>query len=563
MQKYFLIVLVIFALSIISCSKDEEATTGTITGFVTNYENANQPIAGASLTLNSKGLSKTTGSDGRYEFVNLEPGTYSIAVSANGFQTTTKQVTVYAGQTINCDFQLSKSSVGTDVKVIPENLHFGPSISQLSLTLENNGSSSLQYTLNNVPDFLKVSPSSGIVSAHGSQVVSVMVVSRSSITANKTGQLTVNIGNKAYVITVIVYPYSNETTDIEVSPQNLTFIPGTSSMSFTITNKNSFEQRITNIWGVDTEGWKDNTQYYIVDNLSNSSSAMSKIKLDVYSKNIAAKSSTTCTISLPEERSKYTEEVNGDISMTIGGNTYVVHVKIEKYSSGGNNTGETKVSAGLLAYYTFDNETAEDSRGNYNGYLNGNTFITDSPNGKGKALHLKYGEMITIGTNPLYKQKNYSVNMWIKDYGTGTIIQTNDGIHSYGPTMYITSDNKIQFCSGPSNSNIFTSMPPISLPSSNSWTMITVVVSGKSESSLEGTATIYINGISAGSGTIYFNGSNGDIGTSMTIGGYYIMNYIYNSTKRMPADAMKIDNVRLYSTTLTSSDVKTIYNEEK
>lgn len=42
------------------CAKDAEDLTGTIAGFVTDYTNANAPIAGASVTLNTKGLTKTT-----------------------------------------------------------------------------------------------------------------------------------------------------------------------------------------------------------------------------------------------------------------------------------------------------------------------------------------------------------------------------------------------------------------------------------------------------------------------------------------------------------------------
>ena len=35
-----------------SCAKDEEVLTGTISGFVSDYTNANAPIAGATVTIN-------------------------------------------------------------------------------------------------------------------------------------------------------------------------------------------------------------------------------------------------------------------------------------------------------------------------------------------------------------------------------------------------------------------------------------------------------------------------------------------------------------------------------
>ena len=76
-------------LAFVSCSKDEVVTTGTIAGLVTDFANPNQPISGATVVLSSKGLTKTTGSDGRFEFQDLEPGTYTLQVQANGYQTTT------------------------------------------------------------------------------------------------------------------------------------------------------------------------------------------------------------------------------------------------------------------------------------------------------------------------------------------------------------------------------------------------------------------------------------------------------------------------------------------
>ena len=113
-----------------SCSKDAEVLTGNISGFVSDYTNANTAIAGATVTLNSMGRTKATGSDGRYEFTDLGPGSYSISVSANEYQTTTKQVTVYAGQNATCDFQLEGGSVSVDVD--PVNIIFGSGVDQLS-----------------------------------------------------------------------------------------------------------------------------------------------------------------------------------------------------------------------------------------------------------------------------------------------------------------------------------------------------------------------------------------------------------------------------------------------
>lgn len=233
MKKIFSIIAVCLLgiVAFTSCSKDDEVLTGNISGLVSDYTNANSPIAGATVTLSGKGLTKTTGSDGRFEFVDLEPGTYTISVAANSFQPTTKQVTVYAGENVLCDFQLSKGS--TNVDITPMNLVFGKGVEQLSFSIKNNSNSALTYSISNAPDYIEVTPMSGTVAAKGTQAISVHVVNRSSITSNRSGQITVNVGNDSYIVSINV---TNNTTTSPDDPNNGDDDnPGTSSGSTEVT----------------------------------------------------------------------------------------------------------------------------------------------------------------------------------------------------------------------------------------------------------------------------------------------------------------------------------------
>ena len=162
MKKIFSLIFSLMLLLLGSCTKDEVLMTASISGYVTDYTNANTPIAGATVTINTKGITKTTGSDGRYEFTDIEPGTYTLQVAANGYQATTKQTTVYAGETTNLDFQLSPA--GRDVEVSPQMLSFGPQNDMLTFSIKNNENHSLQYSITNYPNYITVSPSSGSVS---------------------------------------------------------------------------------------------------------------------------------------------------------------------------------------------------------------------------------------------------------------------------------------------------------------------------------------------------------------------------------------------------------------
>ena len=67
-------------LLVISCAKDEEDLTGSIYGKVTDTQSG-EVLHGATVTLTPGGISRTTGDDGTYEFLNLEPGQYQVEAS--------------------------------------------------------------------------------------------------------------------------------------------------------------------------------------------------------------------------------------------------------------------------------------------------------------------------------------------------------------------------------------------------------------------------------------------------------------------------------------------------
>ena len=278
--------------------------TGTIMGFVSEYANANNPIAGATVTISSKGLTKTTGSDGRFEFTDLEPGTYSISVSANTYQVTTKQVTVYAGQKANCDFQLEKASA--NVEISPLTLTFGQNVDQLSFSIMNSGNQSLHYSISNVPDYVEVSPASGTAMSKSSQVVTVRIKDRSSITTARNAQLKVNVGNDSYVVSISVEAYTDTSSDITIEPKSLTFGKDTELLTFTMTSGHTQEQE----YKIDSD-----LDILTINPASGKLSAHGKVEVSVKVK----------------ERKKITEDYIGTLTITVGHNTYQVSVNVPKY----------------------------------------------------------------------------------------------------------------------------------------------------------------------------------------------------------------------------------------
>ena len=82
-----LLVCCVWAVFIVAgCTKDEVDTTGTIYGIVNDADNG-EPVSGVYIVLNPGGKTANTGSDGRFEFLDMEPGQYTIQISKNGYKT--------------------------------------------------------------------------------------------------------------------------------------------------------------------------------------------------------------------------------------------------------------------------------------------------------------------------------------------------------------------------------------------------------------------------------------------------------------------------------------------
>lgn len=69
-------------------------------------ENDHRPVAGARVELRELGLSGTTGSAGDFVFASVQPGTYTLMVTAAGEAPVSSQVVLHEGQSIEQDVEL-------------------------------------------------------------------------------------------------------------------------------------------------------------------------------------------------------------------------------------------------------------------------------------------------------------------------------------------------------------------------------------------------------------------------------------------------------------------------
>lgn len=438
-----IMLLAVLCIGFVSCGGDDDdgtskVTTGRIVGLVSDYANSNTPIAGATVTLVQQGVVKVTGSDGRFEFSNLRPGSYTVEVTANNFQANTQMAYVVAGEYTHCDFQLQRTS--QNVEISPMSLTFGKNISQLSFYLVNNTNSLLTYSFSNVPDYMQLTPSTGTISAKGRQAIIASIPNRSSVTVSGSQIIIVHIGNDSYSLTL---------------------------------------------------------------NMTNN----------------------------------YVTPDSGGGSQQGG----------DDQPSGGGESSDGDVTRGLLAYYNFDNSNANNAAGTQNnGVLMGDaSFIDDTPKGTGKALFLDQEQYVNVARNPLDGKKNYTVSLWVKDFGSGILFSTigSEDSRILG-TISIRPEGTVSY-SLPSSSSSF--KYSASKLQSSGWHMITLVHP-------DNIVELYIDGNLVESANDYNRVVRGN---QMQIGGHGDIRSI------TWADPFKVDNVRVYGVPLSEEEVLQLYNYEK
>lgn len=515
MKKFFSIILCMTGLlALCNCSKDEEVTTGTISGLVSDITNSNTAIPGATVTLSPLGLSKTTGSDGRYEFSDIEPGRYTLSVSANNYQTDTKSVTVYTGQVANVDFQLGATS--TPVTIDPMALSFGPDNNSLSFVISNKSGRTLQYSISGYPAYISVTPASAQIAAMGRQTVMV-TVNRASITTNQSFQLLVNVGNDSYPVSINVNT-QNVSSKMSVTPTTLDFGEVYSQLQFTIRN-------------VGTGG-------DLIWNISEPTNACFTVSPKSGTTSLGGSQQVTVTL----DRSKMTENIPAAfININTDGGSTPVTVTAIKTGSGeeGGNGGGTipggiVVKSGLQAYYMFDDGTANDATeyGLDGQLVNGPSMIDDTPSGRGQALFINTvkGQYLNIPYNPLMDYNTYTISLWVKDFSAGAFFKTPSycefGYNSNG-SFYGTSYNTIPFSYN------------ASALLDNQWHMVTYVFNGSNN-----VARLYVDGKRADSKD-----------------GFWA--YQVSGTSMLVNCNMKIDNLRVYNRVLDDAEVLNIYNSER
>jgi len=189
MKKTTALLLMILIFS--TCKKrDDLALYGNIDGIVTDAVTL-QAMQGVVVSLSPTNSSKTTGSDGKYDFRMLNPTEYTIQAVKEGYETNTKMVTVVAGESIKGDIALIPMTPVLFVSVT--SLDFGSNLTSLPVSIKNTGKGTLEWSISENADWINVNPMSGSTTTQISNII--ISVDRSVLSQGNHNQIISIISN--------------------------------------------------------------------------------------------------------------------------------------------------------------------------------------------------------------------------------------------------------------------------------------------------------------------------------------------------------------------------------
>lgn len=137
--------MLIACVAFVGCTSDEVSSFGDVYGIISDTKSGS-PIRNAEITISPGNSTTVSGSDGHFEFKSLEAGQYKISVTADGYSSNSRQVTIVAGQSVSCDIHLTPQNNDV-VMITPTSLDFGVNELQLAATITNESDSETEWFL--------------------------------------------------------------------------------------------------------------------------------------------------------------------------------------------------------------------------------------------------------------------------------------------------------------------------------------------------------------------------------------------------------------------------------
>jgi hypothetical protein len=214
-----LVCLLIFAAPLIA-GADDATLRGTVTALGANNQTLKVPGALLKLTSTVSGsaaLSAVTNDDGEYKFTNLSPGLYTLEITAPGFATQTRRLTIRPGDTTIEDVRLEIESVKTTVTVNTQGEGVQAKEAAPASTIGQRTLQSVPLVNERFQDALPLIPGvvrgpDGLLNVKGARASqSGLTVNSANVTDPVTGEFAINLPIEAIQsVQVLTNPYAAE-----------------------------------------------------------------------------------------------------------------------------------------------------------------------------------------------------------------------------------------------------------------------------------------------------------------------------------------------------------------
>ncbi len=187
------------------CSSDEleQPAVGSLVGSVSD-RTTGEPISVAGVELQPGGHTTVTGSDGSFNYPELEPGTYTVHISKEGYMNADGEFVVKAGQSTSAHLLIERlpATITPDRDVLDFGSNVG--LNMLSFAIVNTNYTALEYTIEYDCEWIKeVKPARG------------------ALASGKTETIVVNIDrttlNEGINETILVVKTSNGRAEIKIT----------------------------------------------------------------------------------------------------------------------------------------------------------------------------------------------------------------------------------------------------------------------------------------------------------------------------------------------------------
>ncbi|MDR1022369.1 MAG: DUF1566 domain-containing protein [Prevotellaceae bacterium] len=185
MKKIFYFMATATAL-MCGCAEDEGSEEGqTAAAQIHGTVVANgEPVNAAAILLTPGGGTKVTGSDGMYDFSDLQPGRYELKAYKESYQSFNKSIDLAAGKNEELAITLTASTGKLSLNKAYVDMGSNESNNVAGFSIVNSGNAELAWSITNAAGWItQIDPQSGTVSANSSEAV-VFTIDRSRLSAN-------------------------------------------------------------------------------------------------------------------------------------------------------------------------------------------------------------------------------------------------------------------------------------------------------------------------------------------------------------------------------------------